>query len=645
MKATLIVSLLFVPALWADTVQTVPFLSYLTATNANASALVLVHEVLDGSANLKSGSFEFNFAYNLKAPGNISAIQIRDDRGNLVVSAAITAPSGSGAVGSQVQFGTGGGQPDIASIQDLISNPKRYSVELVTTTGQIRGQLLAAESIVAIGLLSANNETPPIDSKAAAMAGVIGLRAFDSSGNVAVGLVTVVLNYSGFANGSTLTGFNLGSIGGSFTSPASTDPSGSGRTDFAIPVSPADPAFAAEVNSLNGLFFSPNGALVNLRTNAHPGGELSSNLRSTDQVVFQMNLSGSAPSKLTFYITRNADGSVAACLMLFDVNTRFPVATTFTGLDVNQGAAGVAGPIVIASDVDLEPIPSLGNFSLFGPRAVSDPMEVAAINGLLANPSAFYLSLRSLDIPGGSARAQLSSTLLPPTIAGIAAASSPVLNAAPGSIMSIYGSNLSPVTTDLSGFYHLSALPTQLDGLTVAIGGISAPIYYVSPGLINVQVPFDVATGDPELSVTTAAGTSTTHINFINAAPSIFIVDVQNNLGAVVKNDDFSLVTPQNPVKSGEAVVIYSAGLGQTTPPLVTGATVMPPGTGVFNYTVPVTVIIGALDAKVLYSIAAPGFIGLYQTAAVVPVGISGNVSLTASAGAVASNSVNISIQ
>ena len=61
---------------------------------------------------------------------------------------------------------------------------------------------------------------------------------------------------------------------------------------------------------------------------------------------------------------------------------------------------------------------------------------------------------------------------------------------APGSILSIYGDNLASYTSDLTGFYQLTALPTSLDGVTATIGGARAPIYFVSPTHINVQAPF-----------------------------------------------------------------------------------------------------------------------------------------------------------
>jgi uncharacterized protein (TIGR03437 family) len=128
-------------------------------------------------------------------------------------------------------------------------------------------------------------------------------------------------------------------------------------------------------------------------------------------------------------------------------------------------------------------------------------------------------------------------------------------------------------------------------------------------------------------------------------APSIFIVDVPNNLGTVVKGADFSLITGNNKVKVGDLVVIYSTGLGQTTPAVQTGVLVVPPSGTSFNNTATATVTVDSKSATVVYSLASPNFVGLYQTAFTVPAGVSGAVPLVLSVGGVAANTVNLNVQ
>ena len=222
---------------------------------------------------------------------------------------------------------------------------------------------------------------------------------------------------------------------------------------------------------------------------------------------------------------------------------------------------------------------------------------------------------------------------------------SPIKGLAPGSIMAIYGQNLAAVVGDLGGFYQLTALPTSLNGVSVTIGGINAPLFYVGPGQINAEVPFEVQAGNQNIIVTTAGGTSTLSATVTSAAPSIPIVNAANGTGAILKNSDFSLIDGQNPVSVGDTVIIFSTGLGQTTPAIKTGTLVVPPGNGSFNNTVPVKVTVDGKSATIIYSIASPDFTGLYQTAVTVPSGVSGSVPLILSIGDAASNTVNLNVQ
>jgi hypothetical protein len=67
---------------------------------------------------------------------------------------------------------------------------------------------------------------------------------------------------------------------------------------------------------------------------------------------------------------------------------------------------------------------------------------------------------------------------------------------APGSWIEIYGQNLSATTrawqsSDFTG----STAPTSLDGVSVKINGLSAYVYYISPGQVNALIPDSLADG------------------------------------------------------------------------------------------------------------------------------------------------------
>jgi uncharacterized protein (TIGR03437 family) len=105
---------------------------------------------------------------------------------------------------------------------------------------------------------------------------------------------------------------------------------------------------------------------------------------------------------------------------------------------------------------------------------------------------------------------------------------------------------------------------------------------------------------------------------------------------------NYSLVSASNPAHAGDVLLVYTTGLGLTSPPGRTGA--LSAGDTIAQ-TAPVTATIGGKPASVVYSIASPGFAGLYQVAVTVPAGVTGSVALQITAGTAASNSVTIAVQ
>ena len=62
---------------------------------------------------------------------------------------------------------------------------------------------------------------------------------------------------------------------------------------------------------------------------------------------------------------------------------------------------------------------------------------------------------------------------------------------APGMLMSLYGTNLANSTQAAKSM----PLPRNMDGVTVAVNGLPAPLWFVSPGQINVQIPYETTLG------------------------------------------------------------------------------------------------------------------------------------------------------
>src|ERR1700722_12133443 len=90
---------------------------------------------------------------------------------------------------------------------------------------------------------------------------------------------------------------------------------------------------------------------------------------------------------------------------------------------------------------------------------------------------------------------------------------------APGTIISVFGSGMARSTTVASSL----PLSMQLDGSSVPLNGQSLPLFFVSPGQINAQLPFEVQNGPAQLTVTNATGLrASIGINIAAASPGIF---------------------------------------------------------------------------------------------------------------------------
>jgi uncharacterized protein (TIGR03437 family) len=265
----------------------------------------------------------------------------------------------------------------------------------------------------------------------------------------------------------------------------------------------------------------------------------------------------------------------------------------------------------------------------------------AVLADILTNPENHYANLHTTLDPGGAMRAQLA-----PIVASVPSVSSAIAanndkaatTVAPGGLISIYGTNLVKSAATLNGWQG-KIVPAALNGTSVTIGGKTAPLLYVSPTQINAQVPLDAPAGTQAVVVKSIVGPGASfNVKVASVAPAIFF----SPSAAVLKNADFSLVAAGNPAKSGEAILVYCTGLGDTTPGLTSGALV--PGTGQAAVKSAVTATIGGKDANVVYAIASPGLVGVYQVAVVVPAGVSGNAAIVLKQGDVPSNSVSIPV-
>src|SRR5580698_10448985 len=141
---------------------------------------------------------------------------------------------------------------------------------------------------------------------------------------------------------------------------------------------------------------------------------------------------------------------------------------------------------------------------------------------------------------------------------GKSASSVPV--AARGELVEIFGTNLAAVQMASTSL----PLTTKLAGSETEVwfGDIAAPLLFISPTQINVQVPFelpDVSTID--LRVKTNHGTSPpVQVTILTQDPGIFSVFRAGRQ-----------VTPSNPVLPGDSITLWVTGLGAVMPSVASG--------------------------------------------------------------------------
>jgi uncharacterized protein (TIGR03437 family) len=193
---------------------------------------------------------------------------------------------------------------------------------------------------------------------------------------------------------------------------------------------------------------------------------------------------------------------------------------------------------------------------------------------------------------------------------------------APGSIGALFGAGMATQTAIAPSL----PLPTTLAGVTVKLNGLNAPLFFVSPNQINLQVPGGVAAGTANIEVfntgsTTAVGTGA--VNVAESSPGIFTIDLSGKNQAVALNSDFSRngdfdqLPGSRPEVTGNVVVIYATGVGNTIPLVADGQPA--PGNPLAQAIGATNVTIGGVAAQVQFSGLVPGFVGLWQINAVIP--------------------------
>jgi uncharacterized protein (TIGR03437 family) len=231
--------------------------------------------------------------------------------------------------------------------------------------------------------------------------------------------------------------------------------------------------------------------------------------------------------------------------------------------------------------------------------------------------------LTALLILAGATIASAQTPVVPQ--GGVLNAASFAVNqgVAAGSLVSIFGTNLA------SGLATADTIPlsTSLGNVSVSFNNIPAPLLFVNHDpvngdQINAQLPFALPAGAAQVVVTNSGNPSQpTNLNVISAAPGVFAVNFGTGQAIAYGNNDGQLAAAPgsvpglttHPAAIGDpnTLAILATGLGAVNPPVTTGSAVTD---GQLHRTVVTpTVMVGGVEAQVVFSGMQPQFPGIYQ--------------------------------
>jgi uncharacterized protein (TIGR03437 family) len=241
----------------------------------------------------------------------------------------------------------------------------------------------------------------------------------------------------------------------------------------------------------------------------------------------------------------------------------------------------------------------------------------------------YHAASRSL-IAATHGRGVYRLTLPARAATSVSAASFSRTGLAPEAIASAFGTNLATTTQAAT----TQPLPTTLAGTRVLVrdaAGVDrlAPLFFVSPGQINYQMPPGTAPGAAVGAIVGSDGSASIGTEQIAAvAPGLFAANA-NGQGVAAA---VAVRVKADGSQSFEPVVTFDQAQNRFVPvPIDLG----PPsdtvvlvlfGTGLRNRSAQsaVNVKLGGVDAAVQYASAAPGFVGLDQVNAIAPRALAG---------------------
>jgi uncharacterized protein (TIGR03437 family) len=325
-----------------------------------------------------------------------------------------------------------------------------------------------------------------------------------------------------------------------------------------------------------------------------------------------------------------------ASVVTFSLTSQ-PVVTSMTILNGNNQSATVNGAFPQALTVQIKDAnnnPATGvtvNFAVTGGNASINPTSaVTDSQGRASTNATAGPNPGSIQVVASfaSVNATFSLTAVPqgPVVAAASFqnAASFTTGIVPCGLAVATGSGLAPgIVGTVSGASFFGPLQYSLNGLSLSVNGVPAPIYQLSntngKQQVTFQTPCEVSPTTNGTVVIQLSGATTTvpGVLILAAQPGIFFSTGGdgNPDGYVISGADGSYVSGTNPAKRGGTYYMVATGLGQVTPATSTNSA----GIAGQNVALPVIVGLSGGGVPVVSAVYQTGEIGVYAVGFTIP--------------------------
>jgi len=210
---------------------------------------------------------------------------------------------------------------------------------------------------------------------------------------------------------------------------------------------------------------------------------------------------------------------------------------------------------------------------------------------------------------------------------------------APGTLVTVSAAGLADGSASAPDD-GIQPLPTKLGDVQVVFDGVPLPLLSVSPTQIRAQIPYAVENAtaasvyvrtehsDGRITITSATG-----VRIVPASPGLFAFGGTEPRSGLILHASTNAagqngmpVTPENPAKPGETLIVWAAGLGSVdanaTAPLAMG---VPYAGSEAQVAVPVNALVNGRSSRVVSAVLPQGSIGIYEVRVALPADLPNN--------------------